>query len=97
VRRREDTAAPDIAGADTPRTEKDKLLAIPTGLMIVREDVDLLIQQGENAITGSTELRKFCRTIRRWWRPLPDRLQGESLRTTERPIAGDSPEAARST
>jgi len=39
--------------------EKDKLLAIPTGLTIPRESVDLLIQAGENAITGSAELRTF--------------------------------------
>jgi NTE family protein len=38
---------------------KDKLLAIPTGLTIPREDVDLLIQVGHDAITSSTELRNF--------------------------------------
>lgn len=39
--------------------EKDKLLAIPTGLTLKREDVDRLIAAGETAVTGSAELRAF--------------------------------------
>ncbi len=42
-----------------PGSEKDKLLAIPTGLTIPREDVDLLIKAGHDAITGSGEIREF--------------------------------------
>jgi NTE family protein len=43
----------------SPGPEKDKLLAIPTGLTIDREDVDLLIKAGRDAITGSAELSAF--------------------------------------
>jgi NTE family protein len=39
--------------------EKQKLLAIPTGLTVAREDVDLLIKAGHDAVTGSAELRDF--------------------------------------
>ena len=42
-----------------PGPEKDKLLAIPTGLTIDREDVDRLIKAGHDAVTGSVELRSF--------------------------------------
>jgi NTE family protein len=42
-----------------PGPEKDKLLAIPTGLTIDREDVDRLIQAGHDAVTGSAELKAF--------------------------------------
>jgi hypothetical protein len=38
---------------------KTKLLAIPTGLSIKREDVDLLIDAGHEAITRSTAVREF--------------------------------------
>ena len=38
---------------------KEKLLAIPTGLTIPREDVDLLVQAGHDAIVNSPELRGF--------------------------------------
>ncbi|HYZ32108.1 MAG TPA: hypothetical protein VE684_07480, partial [Crenalkalicoccus sp.] len=68
-------AAPSIAGApcgdvasalihislvglpETP--ERARLLAIPTGLSLSREDVDLLIAAGEGAVTGSATLRDF--------------------------------------
>ena len=43
-----------VAGPD-----KDKLLAIPTGLTIPRPDVDLLVTAGASAVTGSAELRAF--------------------------------------
>jgi len=39
--------------------EKDKLLAIPTGLTIPREDVDQLVAAGDAAVTGSAELSTF--------------------------------------
>jgi NTE family protein len=42
-----------------PGPERDKLLAIPTGLTIPRDEVDLLVQAGHNAVVGSTELRDF--------------------------------------
>ena len=42
-----------------PGPEKEKLLAIPTGLTIDRPDVDLLIQAGRSAVTGSEPLRRF--------------------------------------
>ena len=42
-----------------PGPEKDKLLAIPTGLTIPRSDVDELIAAGQTAVTGSSELRAF--------------------------------------
>ena len=43
----------------SPGPEKDKLLAIPTGLTIPRSDVDELIAAGETAVTGSADLRAF--------------------------------------
>jgi len=42
---------------DSP--EKKQLLAIPTGLTIPREQVDLLIKAGQEAITGSPAVRSF--------------------------------------
>lgn len=42
---------------ETP--DKARLLAIPTGLTIAKEDVDLLVQSGHDAITTSTGLRRF--------------------------------------
>ena len=42
---------------DTP--DRAKLLAIPTGLTLERNDVDLLIQAGYDAVTKSPELRGF--------------------------------------
>lgn len=39
--------------------EKARLLAIPTGLTLKREDVDLLIRAGHDSITGSAKLRAF--------------------------------------
>jgi NTE family protein len=42
-----------------PGPEKDKLLAIPTGLTIPRDDVDELVAAGQAAVTGSTKLQAF--------------------------------------
>jgi len=42
-----------------PGPDKEKLLAIPTGLTIARDDVDRLIKAGHDAVTGSVELRTF--------------------------------------
>jgi hypothetical protein len=42
---------------DSP--DKQKLLAIPTGLTLQRSDVDLLVQAGHDTIMNSTELRQF--------------------------------------
>ncbi|HTS94421.1 MAG TPA: patatin-like phospholipase family protein [Stellaceae bacterium] len=42
-----------------PGPEKDKLLAIPTGLTIQREDVDLLVSAGHDAVLSSAALRQF--------------------------------------
>jgi hypothetical protein len=42
-----------------PSAAQDRLLRIPTGLTIAREDVDLLIAAGESAIIGSAQLRTF--------------------------------------
>jgi NTE family protein len=42
-----------------PGPEKTRLLAIPTGLTIARKDVDLLIDAGRQAISGSEALRGF--------------------------------------
>jgi hypothetical protein len=42
-----------------PGPDKDKLLAIPTGLTIPRDQVDLLARAGHDAITGSPALRAF--------------------------------------
>ena len=39
--------------------EKQKLLAIPTGLTIDKSDVDLLIEAGTAAVTGSAPLRQY--------------------------------------
>jgi NTE family protein len=39
--------------------EKDKLLAIPTGLTVARPDVDLLVEAGRAAIVTSEPLRLF--------------------------------------
>lgn len=49
-----------ISLAGLPETpEKEKLLAIPTGLTLQRDDVDLLVQAGHDAVMKSTELRAF--------------------------------------
>jgi NTE family protein len=42
-----------------PGPEKTKLLAIPTGLTVVRPDVDLLVEAGRSAIVTSEPLRLF--------------------------------------
>ena len=42
-----------------PGPEKDRLLAIPTGLTLQKEDVDLLITAGRNAIVKSEPLHAF--------------------------------------
>ena len=42
---------------DSP--EKAQLLAIPTGLTLKKTDVDLLVQAGHDAVTGSAPLRAF--------------------------------------
>lgn len=42
---------------DTP--EKEKLLAIPTGLTLRHDDVDLLVQAGYEAVMGNRALRSF--------------------------------------
>ena len=34
-------------------------MAIPTGLSLTREDVDLLVQAGESSVVGSAALRAF--------------------------------------
>jgi NTE family protein len=39
--------------------EKSRLLAIPTGLTLKREDIDALIEAGRSAVTGSRRLREF--------------------------------------
>ncbi len=39
--------------------DKDKLLAIPTGLTINRPDVDRLIDAGRSAVITSEPLRRF--------------------------------------
>jgi NTE family protein len=49
-----------ISLAGLPETpSKDKLLAIPTGLTLKREDVDLLVQAGFDGVTKSAELQSF--------------------------------------
>ena len=42
-----------------PGPDRDKLLAIPTGLTIARDDVDRLIAAGHNSVTNSAELKAF--------------------------------------
>jgi hypothetical protein len=42
---------------ETPQTAH--LQAIPTGLTVARGDVDLLVQAGHDAVTGSAPLRAF--------------------------------------
>jgi hypothetical protein len=42
---------------DSP--EKAKLLAIPTGLTLKKDDVDALVQAGHNAVLNSADLRAF--------------------------------------
>ena len=42
-----------------PGPNRERLLAIPTGLTIPREDVDLLVQAGHDAVVNSSELRDF--------------------------------------
>jgi NTE family protein len=42
-----------------PGPQRDKLLAIPTGLTIARDDVDLLIAAGRDAVMNSAELQAF--------------------------------------
>jgi NTE family protein len=49
-----------ISLAGLPETpQKERLLAIPTGLTLKREDVDALMQAGYDGITKSPELRAF--------------------------------------
>jgi NTE family protein len=45
--------------------EKDKLLAIPTGLTVARPDVDLLVEAGRSAIVTSEPLRLFLQDYAR--------------------------------
>jgi NTE family protein len=60
----------DVSGAlihvsliELPETKyKERLLAIPTGLTIKRQDVDLLIEAGRTSILNSAPLRDFLRT-----------------------------------
>ena len=61
--------------------EKDKLLAIPTGLTIPKEDVDLLIKAGHDAITGSREIGEFLAA----YPPAP--IAGPSSSKAQRHIA----------
>ena len=42
-----------------PGPDRDKLLAIPTGLTIARDDVDRLIAAGHDSVTNSAELKAF--------------------------------------
>jgi NTE family protein len=61
------TACDDVKGALVhisltgmePGPEKDRLLAIPTGLTIAREEVDALVAAGRAAVLNSTQLRRF--------------------------------------
>ena len=39
--------------------EKAALLAIPTGLTVKRQDVDMLVAAGDSAVTGSAQLQTF--------------------------------------
>lgn len=49
-----------VSLAGLPETpEKDKLLAIPTGLTLQHENVDLLVRAGHDAVMNSAELRAF--------------------------------------
>jgi NTE family protein len=64
-----------ISLAGLPETpEKDKLLAIPTGLTLKHEDVELLIQAGYNAVGKSAELRAFLDDYLPM--PLPQKVRG---------------------
>lgn len=45
-----------------PGADRDRLLAIPTGLTIERTSVDALIRAGHDAITTSDPLRRFLRS-----------------------------------
>jgi len=45
--------------------EKDKLLAIPTGLTIDRPDVDRLVEAGRSSIVTSEPLRRFLQDYAR--------------------------------
>ena len=45
-----------------PGADRDRLLAIPTGLTIERTSVDALIRAGRDAITNSEPLRRFLRS-----------------------------------
>jgi hypothetical protein len=48
-----------------PGPQKDKLLAIPTGLTVSRPDVDLLVEAGRAAIVTSEPLRLFLQDYAR--------------------------------
>jgi NTE family protein len=62
-----DTPCDDVQGelvhislaAMPDSSEKDQLLAIPTGLSLQQHDVDLLVAAGETAVTTSEPLRQF--------------------------------------
>jgi NTE family protein len=62
-----------IALRDLPESpEKAHLQSIPTGLTIPRQDVDLLIQAGHDAVTNSRPLRQFLDNYPP--EPLPQKL-----------------------
>ena len=67
---------------DTP--EKERLLAIPTGWTLKREDVDQLVHAGYDGIMRSTELRAFLDNYPP--APLPARTSSAHHMTTT-PVA----------
>ena len=79
-----------ISLAEMPETpEKEKLLAIPTGLTIPPEDVDLLVKAGHDAIMNSPELRSFLDS----YQPAPSPTQTPG--TPPRVVAATYPPARR--
>ena len=58
-----------------PTPEKEKLLAIPTGLTLERGDVDALVRAGHDAITGSAMLHGFLDNYPVGAVPAPSRVE----------------------
>jgi NTE family protein len=63
---------------------KSQLLAIPTGLTIAHDDVDLLVQAGQDTITGSEALRQFLADYPPEPLPATKPARGASLQASSR-------------
>ncbi len=85
------TALLHIALADRPDSpETARLQAIPTSLTLEREDVDLLVTAGRDAVTGSAPLRAFLDNYPPAPLPAPGIAAGGGGRESHASLAGPS-------